>query len=77
MNKLLKLLINDYQNHKLSAEYQLALNKLCDAQRGFMALLNDEQKKAFLMLDCIDGELNIAERDDFAKYLFENLTKTN
>ena len=75
MNKLLKLLINDYQNHKLSAGYQMALNKLCNAQKHFMSLLSDEQKKEFLKLDCIDGELNVAERDEFAKYLFENLSK--
>ena len=40
-----------------------------------MSLLSDELKKEFLKLDCIDGELNVAERDEFAKYLFENLSK--
>ena len=32
MNKILKLIIDDYQNQKPSAEYQLALHRFCDAE---------------------------------------------
>jgi len=44
MNKILKLIIDDYHNQKPSAEYLLVLHRVCDAEREFMALLDKKQK---------------------------------
>ena len=76
MNKILKLIIDDYQNHKLSAEYKFALHRYCDAERKFMDTLNKNQKAEFLKLDFIAGELNVAEQNDFAEFLFSYLIKS-
>ena len=75
MNKILKLLINDFQNQKPGAEYQLVLHRFCEAESAFMATLNKKQKVEYLKLDALGGELGVAELDNFATYLFENLQK--
>lgn len=75
MNKLLKLLVDDYYNQKTSAELKLTLRKLCEAQTKFIDSLNDAQKKEFMQLDSITGEHMAAERNEFANYLFEHLSK--
>ncbi|MCL2228415.1 MAG: hypothetical protein FWC00_01135 [Firmicutes bacterium] len=61
MDKILKLLIDGYQNHKPSVEYQLALNKYCAAEFKFFESLDDKQKAEYMKLDFIAGELNIEE----------------
>ena len=71
MNKILKLIINDYQNQKPSAEYQLTLHRYCDAEQGFMSTLSKKQKVEYMKLDFLVGELSVVEQDEFAKYLFE------
>ena len=73
MDKILKLLIDDFQNHKPSAEYQLALNKVCEAESAFMNSLNKKQKAEYLKLDFVTGELSIVEFREFAQFLYENL----
>ena len=73
MHKMLKLLVDDFQNVKPSAEYQLVMQRVCDAEVAFMASLNKKQKAEFLKLDFINGELGVTELDEFAKFLFENL----
>ena len=70
MNKILKLIIDDYQNQKPTAEYQLALRRYCDFETAFMALLDEKQKAEYLKLDFAAGELALIEQDEFAKYLF-------
>ena len=75
MHKMLKLLIDDFQNVKPSAEYQLALQRACDAEVAFMASLNKKQKAEYLKLDFVNGELGVAELQELAKFLFENLRK--
>lgn len=73
MDKMLKLLIDDFQNHKPSAEYQLILNKVCEAETLFMNSLSKKQKAEYLKLDFSGGELNVAEFHEFAKFLCQNL----
>jgi len=59
MDKILNLLINNFQNHKPSAEYQLALNKVCEAESAFMNSLSKKQKAEYLKLDLVCSELNV------------------
>ena len=66
MNKILKLIIDDYQNHKPSAEYQLALHRYCEAEQEFMAMLNKKQTAKYLKLNFAAGELSVVEQDEFA-----------
>lgn len=40
MDKILQLLIDDFQNRKLSAEYKLVQLKVCEAEEKFMGLLS-------------------------------------
>ena len=46
MDEMLKLLIDDFQNHKPSAEYRLILSKVCEAETTFMNLLSKKQKSS-------------------------------
>lgn len=73
MDKILKLLIEDFGNQKPSAEYQLALKNVCEMEMRFMTLLNNEQKAEYLNLDFIASELGIIELRDFAEFLHSNL----
>ena len=73
MDKMLKLLIDDFQNHKSSAEYQLVLNKVCKAETVFMNSLNKKQKAEYLKLDFVCGELSVVELREFAKFLYDSL----
>ena len=73
MDKILKLLIDDFQNHKPSAENQLVLNRVCEAETVFMNSLNKNQRAGYLKLDFVNGELNVVELREFAKFLYENL----
>jgi len=75
MDKMLKLLIDDFQNEKPSAEYQLVQNRVCDAESAFMALLDEKQKAEYLKLDFVCGELNIIESHELAQFLYKHLTK--
>ena len=75
MNKLLKLLIDDFQNEKPTTEYQLILNKVCEAESAFMTLLDKKQKAEYLKLDFICDELGVVELHEFAKFLYKNLNK--
>ena len=70
---MLKLLIDDFQNHKPSAEYRLVLNKVCEAESAFMNSLNKKQKAKYLKLDFVCGELNIVELREFALFLYLEL----
>ena len=70
MNKILKLLIDDFQSHKPGAKYQFVLHRFCEAESAFMATLNKKQKAEYLKLDVLGGELGVAELDSFAAYLF-------
>ena len=71
MNKVLELLIDDYLPRKISAECMLLLTKVCDTERKLMDTLSDEQKKEYLRIEIAKAELDIQERNEFAKYLFE------
>ena len=73
MNKLLELVINDYQTQQTSAEYKLRLHLYCEAEKSFMSTLCKQQKAEYLKLDFLGGEVSALEQDDFAKYLFEHL----
>jgi len=75
MDKMLKLLIDDFQNQKPSAEYQLVLNKVCEAESSFMNSLNKKQKAEFLKLDFVNGELGVMELREFAQFLYFHLKK--
>jgi len=75
MDKMLKLLIDDFQNHKPSAEYQLILKKYCEAETAFMNSLNKKQKDEYLKLDFKLGKLSIAELNEFAEFLFGIISK--
>ena len=77
MLKMLKLLTDDFQNVKPSAEYQLVLQRVCEAESAFMAMLDSKQKAEYLKLDFNCGELGVIELNDFAKFLFENLKTLN
>ncbi|MCL2570639.1 MAG: hypothetical protein FWE16_05575 [Firmicutes bacterium] len=69
MNKILKLIVIDYCNQKPSAEYRLLRKEVCDAQAKFMSMLNRKQRKTFLELDSLSGQLNVVAQDDFAEFL--------
>ena len=71
MNKILQLIINEYQNQKPSAEYMLILNEVCEAEEKFMSSLTKEQKTEYFQFDFIAGKLSTIELDEFARYLFE------
>jgi len=73
MNKVLKLLIDDFTNKESSAVYKVALHRFCDAERLFMASLDNEQKKEYLKLGCLHGDLDIISENELALYLFLNL----
>ena len=73
MNKVLKLIIDDYHNQKSSAEYQIVLHRYCESERSFINSLNKKQKVEYLKLVSLDGELNMIEQDEFARYLFDKL----
>jgi len=73
MDKILKLLIDDFQNHKSSAEYQLVLNKVCEAESAFMNSLSKKQKAGYLKLDFACGELSVVELQEFALFLYSEL----
>jgi hypothetical protein len=76
MNKLLQLLVDDFQNQKPSAEYQLVLSKVCEVESAFMALLDKKQKAEYLKLDSVARELGVIELHEFAEFLYKHL-KTN
>jgi len=71
MNKILQLIIDDYQNHPTSAEYKLALHRYCEVERKFMSSLSEKQVKEYLELDFIGGELNVVEQNEFAQFIFD------
>ena len=73
MDKILKLLIDDFQNEKPSSEYQLVLRKFCKAEVKFMATLSEKQKAEYMKLDLLCGELDVAELNNFAKFLYKSL----
>ena len=73
MDKILKLLVDDFQNYKPSAEYQLVLNKVCEAESAFINSLSKKQKAEYLKLDFVCCELNVVELQEFAKYLYSEL----
>ena len=75
MNKVLKLIVDDYLNKNSSAEYRLAQKEVCEAQAKFMTGLNKKQQKEFFKLDSIQGKLNVIGHDEFAEFLFEQLTQ--
>jgi len=70
MNKILKLICDDYHSQRPSAECRLAQKVVCEAQAKFMSMLSKKQKKEFLELDFIQGQLNVQSQNDFAEYLF-------
>ena len=72
MNKILKLILDDYQTRNTSAEYKLLLAKICAEERAFMDLLDVEQKKAYLKYESVRNELDILAQNELAVYLFEN-----
>jgi len=73
MNKILKLLVDDFVNKESSAEYKLVLHRYCDAEKTFMDSLNNKQKAEYLKLDFVAGELGVVEQNDLAEFLFQNL----
>ena len=73
MDKILKLLLDDFLSQKPSAEYRLTLKKCCEAEKAFMALLDGKQKSEFFKLDTMNGELEASGLNELAKFLYENL----
>jgi len=71
MNKILKLLIDDFQNHKPSAKYQPVLNKVCETEMAFMSSLNKKQKAEYIKLDFVCGELSIVELRDLLSFFMK------
>jgi len=75
MNKILKLIVDDYHNQKPSAEYRLIQKEVCEAQATFMVGLNKKQRKEFLELDSLLGQLSVIAQDDLAEFLFAHISK--
>lgn len=73
MNKVLELIIEDFQNQKPSAKYKLVQHKVCEVETIFMKSLSKEQKKEYLNFCFVQGELDVVELDEFAEFLFERL----
>ena len=71
MNKLLKLLIDDYTQRDTSAEYKLLLQRACDVEKSFTATLNNEQRKVYFELDILNGDLAVLDGNEFAEYLYD------
>ena len=73
MDKILKLLLDDFLSQKPSAEYRLILKNCCEAEKTFMSLLDGNQKAEFFKLDSMNGELAVSGLNELAKFLYENL----
>jgi len=73
MNKILKLLIDDYQTQDTSAEYKFLLQQVCIAEKCFIDSLNNKQRKMYLQLEALSNGLGVIEQNDLAEFLFENL----
>lgn len=61
MSKILKLIINDYQNQKLSNKYQLILTKVCEAEKICCSTLNKEKQAEYLNFESIINKLILLE----------------
>ena len=75
MDKILRLLIEEFLEQKPSAEYQLALHKFCEAETEFMKLLDDKQKAEYFKFDFEYGKLDIVSMNAIAEFIFENLKR--
>lgn len=70
---VLKMLIENYQQHEMPLAYKLILKSFCEAEREFMNSLDEKQRSKYFELDSKRGELNAVERDEFAGYLIKAL----
>ena len=75
MHRILQILIDDFKNRKLSAEYQLIQHKVSEVENPFMGSLSKELCKEYLKLEALQNELHSQAFDEFALYVFENLKK--
>jgi len=75
MDKILKLLLDDFLSQKPSAEYRLVLKNCCEAEKAFMALLDEKQKVEFFKLDSMNGKLAVSGLKELAMFLYENVRK--
>ena len=73
MNRILKLLIDDYGDRNSTAEYKVEQMKFCEAERAFVNSLSEEQKKAYPALNSLHGELGCIEQKQVAEFVFKNL----
>ncbi|MCL2570020.1 MAG: hypothetical protein FWE16_02325 [Firmicutes bacterium] len=73
MNKILRLLVDDFLSRKPSAEYLLVLKNCCDAEKAFMALLDEKQKAEFFKIDALNGELAVSGLNELVKFLYKSL----
>jgi formylmethanofuran dehydrogenase subunit B len=73
MDKVLKLLVDDFGERGTSAEYRVILHKHCEIERPLIASLNDEQKKEYFKLESMRGELQVQGFNDFAEFLLLHL----
>jgi len=73
MNKVLKLIVDDFTEKNVSAEYKVIQHEYCGIERPFIETLSPEQKKEYFKLESLRGELNDQLFSDFARYLFEHL----
>jgi len=73
MNRILKLIVDDYQNQPTVTEYKLVLHRFCDVEKQFMSTLNKKQKAEYLKLDIVSGELSVVEQNELVKYVFDCL----
>jgi hypothetical protein len=70
MEKIWALIVEASKNREISDNYKDILRRYADAEKSFVETLDEKQKSAYIDLGYLRGDLDIAEQDDFAKYLY-------
>ena len=65
-------MVDDHKQSQTSAKYKEALNRLCVAERAFLATLDEKQKDAYIELEHLHGETNSIELNNLAEFLYKH-----
>jgi len=55
----------------------MILKNCCEAEKSFIASLNEKQKAEFYKIDSVNGELAVSGLNELAKFPYENLKGKN
>ena len=73
MEKVLKLLIDDFREINVPANYKAELTKYCQKEREFLLSLSEEQKKVYEELQHIQADMESIQQQEFAKFIHKYL----